>query len=251
MNSMERWKNKVALVTGASSGIGQSVARLLADEGMRVVLVARDKDRLDTLQAEIETQGGQTLTIGADLTNEGDITNMFDQIRGTWGGVDVLINNAGLGYVGTLNGQEPDDWRVMLDLNVMALSICTQQALRDMEQRSEGHIIHISSLAGHRVPALGNVFYAASKHAVVALTEGLRLELQAKSSNVRIGAISPGLVETEFSERAKRNPGDTSAYQDFKVLEADDIAHAIYYQLSTPHHVQVHDIILRPRLQFF
>ena len=250
-NSMDRWKGKVALVTGASSGIGRATASLLASEGLRVVLAARDAGRLDTLKSEIQGQGGQALAIPVDLSQESGISQLFAEIRQSWGGVDVLINNAGLGFAGTLNSQNPDDWRAMLDLNVMALSICTQQALKDMEQRPEGYIIHISSIVGHRMPPTGNTFYAATKHAVVGLTEGLRMELQAKESKVRVSAISPGLVETEFSERAKRMPGDTSAYRQFKVLEAMDIAQMVLYLLSTPHHVQIHDIVLRPREQGF
>ena len=250
MINLERWAGKVALVTGGSSGIGEATVRLLAEAGMRVVAVARDRKRLEAIKAEVETHGSQMLAIGADLTREAEITALFDQIRQEWGGVDVLINNAGLGFAGSLADQSPEDWRAMLELNVTALSICTQQALKDMESRPEGHIIHISSITGHRVPPFGSgPFYAATKHAVNALVDGLRMELHAKGSNVRVGAVSPGLVETQFSERSKRKPGDKSAYQQFKVLEARDIAQAVAYMLATPHHVQIHDIILRPRLQ--
>lgn len=251
MNSLERWKGKVALVTGASAGIGQATAKLLAEAGMRVAVAARNTERLEALKNELSAQGAEVLPVGVDLRDEAQITHLFETIRREWGGVDVLVNNAGLGFVGALASQNPQDWREMLDLNVMALSQCTQEALKDMEGRQEAYVIHISSIVGHQVPYAANGFYSATKHAVKALTEALRSELHDKKSPVRVTAISPGMVETEFSERAKRAPGDTSAYQNFKVLEAIDIAQLVTYLLSTPHHVQIHDIILRPREQGF
>jgi len=255
MTSLDRWKGKVALVTGASSGIGQATARLLADAGMRVAAAARSLERLEALQrAQQETSSpdqisGEILPIQTDLRDENQIEALFDHVRQKWGGVDVLINNAGLGYAGSLSDQSSTDWREMLDVNVLALSRCTQEALKDMETCQEGYIIHISSITAHTVIPSSNPFYGATKHAVRALSESLRQELVARKSPVRISSISPGLVETEFSARSRRTPGFTANYQNFKVIQPEDIAQAVAYLLSTPHHIQVNDIILRPRLQ--
>lgn len=139
----------VALVTGASSGIGQAIARSLAEQGYRLGICARRGDRLEQLQTELTAQGAEVLAQSADLRQEADILAVFDVLRQRWGGVDVLVNNAGLGHNSPLMSGEADAWREMLDVNVLALCICTREAIQDMRQRGDrGHIIHISS---HRV----------------------------------------------------------------------------------------------------
>ncbi|MEO1299694.1 MAG: SDR family NAD(P)-dependent oxidoreductase, partial [Cyanobacteria bacterium J06636_16] len=191
----------VALVTGASSGIGQAIARTLAQEGYRMALCARRRDRLETLKDELAATGADVLMHATDLRQESEILALFQTIRQTWGGVDVLINNAGLGRKAPLMSGETEAWREVLDVNVMALCICTREAIQDMRQRGDrGHIIHISSLSGHRVPSTSGM-YAASKFAVRALAEGLRRELREANSQIRISSVSPGLAETEFAEK--------------------------------------------------
>lgn len=240
----------VALVTGASSGIGEAIARRLAQQGYRLAMCARRSDRLATLQSKLEAEGAEVLIQAADLRQESDILALFDQIRQTWGGVDVLVNNAGLGHKSPLMSGETAAWREMLEVNVLALCICTREAVKDMQQRGDrGHIVHISSLSGHRVPGASGV-YAASKFAVRALTEGLRQELRAADSQIRVSAISPGFTETEFAEnyhgdRAKAQ----EVYSRFPVLQAEDIANAVAYVLSQPDYVQVHDILVRSTFQ--
>jgi NADP-dependent 3-hydroxy acid dehydrogenase YdfG len=250
MQDMTRWKGRTAIVTGASSGIGRAVALNLSRHGMRVTVAARRADRLAELAGEIERAGGEVLAAPADMRDEGQILDLFGRTRARFGGVDVLVNNAGLGRKAPLLSSATEPWREMLEVNVLALCICTREAVKDMQARgAEGHVIHISSMAGHRIPPNSGV-YAATKHGVRALTEALRMELHDAKSAVRVTSISPGYVETGFaaifhgSEEVGRQ-----TYQRLKVLQAEDIAEAVVYALSQPAHVQVHDILLRPREQ--
>jgi len=239
-----------ALITGASSGIGAAIARTLASQGYRLALAARRLDRLEALQCELAATGAEVLIHPADLRQEPDILALFAAIRQRWGGVDVLINNAGLGYRAPLMSGDTADWRTMLEVNVLALCICTREAIQDMTQRGDqGHIVHVSSLSGHRVPGISGM-YAASKFAVRALAEGLRQELRAANSNIRISSVSPGLVETEFAEKYYRNPEQAQqVYSQFTVLDPQDVANAVAYLLAQPPHVQVQDVLLRPTAQ--
>ncbi|MFW6086428.1 MAG: SDR family NAD(P)-dependent oxidoreductase [Myxococcota bacterium] len=245
---MERWKGRVALVTGASSGIGHATARQLAADGMRVVVTARRGPALEALAAECDE--GQVLPVQADLRDPAQIGTLFETVRDRWGGVDVMVNNAGVGRRMPLTSADPaavDAWREMLEVNVLALCLCTREAVRDMRERGDdGHVVHISSMAAHRVPP-GSGVYSASKYAVRSLTEGLRRELRELGSGIRVTAVSPGFVETEFhagyhgsEERARE------VYARLKVLEPDDVAASVRHALSAPSHVQVHDILMRP-----
>jgi NADP-dependent 3-hydroxy acid dehydrogenase YdfG len=244
---LSAWQNRVALVTGASSGIGRAISLALAKQGIKVAVCARRFDRLQSLAEEIRSAGGEVLPLQADLRHTGEIKVMFDRIFNAWGGIDILINNAGLGHLSPLMSGSTDHWREMLEVNVLALCVCTREAIEDMIDREvDGHIIHISSMAAHRVPE-GSGVYAATKHAVKALTEALRMELRAAKSGTRVTSISPGYVETEFAavyhqseEAAKKT------YGRYKVLESNDIAEAVLYALAQPKHVQIHDILLRP-----
>lgn len=240
----------VALVTGASSGIGWAIAQSLAHKGYRIVICARRQERLEALQEKLMANGAEVMVQAADLRQESDILRLFEAIRQRWGGVDVLVNNAGLGRKSPLMDGDTAAWREMLEVNVLALCICTREAVRDMRQRGDrGHIIHISSLSGHRVPG-GSGVYAASKFAVRALTEGLRKELRAADSQIRVSAISPGFTETEFAENYH---GDATkageVYSRFPVLQPEDIANAVTYVLEQPEYVQVHDVLVRSTFQ--
>ncbi len=240
----------VALVTGASSGIGRAIAQRLAQEGYRLAICARRQDRLDQLVQELGDRGAEILTQTVDLRQESEILQLFEKIRSTWGGVDVLVNNAGLGHREPLMSGQTEAWREMLEVNVLALSICTREAVQDMRDRGDtGHIIHISSMSGHRVPGSSGM-YAASKFAVRALTEGLRQELRAAHSGIRISSISPGFVETEFAEKFNQSAAKAQeVYSQFPVLQPQDIANAVWYILSQPDYVQIHDLLLRPTQQ--
>jgi len=250
---MERWKGRVALVTGASSGIGRAVAQELAGGHMRLAVCARRADRLRQLQEELTAQGADILAVPTDLCHEAQIERLFDAIRSRWGGVDVLVNSAAIGYQTSLVSGAADYWREMWAVNVLALSICTREAIRDMRGRGDdGHVIHISSLGAHRQnPASsGNGMYVATKTAVSVLTEALRRELRALGSGIRVTAISPGLVQTEFAAHfLQSEEAGQKVYGRFKVLQPEDIASIVGYVLSCPPHVQVHDVLVRPTAQ--
>jgi NADP-dependent 3-hydroxy acid dehydrogenase YdfG len=253
MHDMERWKNRVALVTGASSGIGRAVARELARNQMRVAVCARRTDLLQVLQHEMEAEGAAVLAVPTDLRDASQIARLFTTIREQWGGVDILVNNAALGYRTSLLSGEVDRWRAMLEVNVLAASICTYEAIKDMRERGDdGHVIHISSLGAHRQnPASsGNGMYVATKTALRALAEALRRELRALKSGIRITAISPGLVRTEFAANFWQSEEMAhKIYGKFQVLEPEDIASIVCYVLACPPHVQVHDVLVRPTEQ--
>jgi NADP-dependent 3-hydroxy acid dehydrogenase YdfG len=245
---MKRWRDRVAVVTGASSGIGHEIVRELAGAGMRVHAWARREERMQGLVTEgLE---GRVTARSVDLRDVGAIERAFAAVRERDGGVDVMVNNAGLGFEEPLTSGDTERWREMLDVNVLALCVCTREAVDDMRARGDdGHVVHISSMAAHRVPP-GSGVYSATKYAVRSLTEALRRELRELGSGVRVSAVSPGFVETGFhanyyadEERAKE------AYSRFRVLDAKDVARAVTYLLSQPSHVQVHDVLMRPTEQ--
>lgn len=245
------WRGRVALVTGASSGIGRAVASRLARGGMHVAGCARRYDRMKTLAEELADAPGAFLPLRADLRRPEDVEALFEQLRAEWDGVDVLVNNAGLARKASLLTGDADAWREILDVNVLALSVCTREAVADMRRRGDdGHVFHVSSLSAHRVPA-GSAMYAASKHAVKALTEALRLELHAEGSGVRVTSISPGFVETEFAVVASEGDPDAHrrVYGQYPVLQPDDVADHLVHALTRPSHVQIHDLLVRPRQQ--
>lgn len=245
MEGMERWRGKAAIVTGASSGIGAAIAKDLAAAGLKVALVGRSAERLAEIQKAITSAGGTGVSIPCDLRKPESIHALFAEVRRLWGGVDVLINNAGLAYNDALSKGKESDWQEMLDTNVMAVAICCQEALKDMEGKADAAILNLSSLAGHRVVAnRGADFYAASKFAVRAMTDGLRFELAARKSPVKLGMISPGVVATDFESRAKR--GGTRGKPDFEPLKPSDISSIAMYMLGIPRNVQIHDVIVRP-----
>ena len=250
MTDMRRWKDRVALVTGASSGIGHAAARELALSGMRVAVCARRPKRLQALQDDLEAEGAAVLAVPTDLRDEAQIQGLFATVREKWGGVDVLVNSAALGHKVSLVDGDIQYWREMWQVNVLALSICTREAIMDMRQRGDnGHIIHMASMGGHRLnPAsTGNGMYAATKSAVLVLTEALRGELRGLGSGIRVTAISPGLVKTEFAARFHRSEEIAQrTYGQYTVLQPEDIASLIRYVLSCPPHVQIHDILVRP-----
>jgi len=248
MSGMERWQGRIAMVTGASSGIGAATARALAEAGLRVIACGRRMERLESLASE-DTKG-EIIPQAIDLRDMDAIPALFDEVRERWGGVDVLVNNAGLGHDAPLLTGSTAHWKEMLDVNVMALCVCTREAVADMRRRGDdGHVIHISSMAGHRVPA-GSGMYSASKFAVRALTEGLRQELRHAGSRVRVTAVSPGFVETEFAAHFHQSEEKAAAtYGRFPCLQPEDAASAVLYALSRPAHMAVHDVLMRPTEQ--
>lgn len=246
-------KDRIAIVTGASSGIGAATAVALARRGTKVTLNARGRARLDEIGKKIQAAGGECLTVPADVTVERDAVALFERSFAHWGDLDILVNAAGIGRRATLHEGRTEDWRAMLETNVLALCTTTREALRRFDETRGGHVVHVSSLSGHRVPAggRGGGFYAATKFAVRALTEALRGELRARGSRTRVTEISPGFVATNFFE--EYFGGDRERTQEtltrHRILDADDVAAAVIYVLEAPEHVAVHDVLLRSNEQ--
>ncbi|MGD1993422.1 MAG: SDR family NAD(P)-dependent oxidoreductase [Anaerolineae bacterium] len=202
---LARWRGKVAVVTGASSGIGAAAARRLAQAGLRVVLVARREERLQTLADEIRDAGGEALVVVADLSEETGRQRVFEQARSAYGDVDVLVNNAGLGYYGFGSSMPWDLAKQMLQVNVTALVELTLLFLSQMKERGKGHIINVGSIVGS-LPSQGVALYGATKSFVDSFTTALYREL--RGSDVHVSVVRSGAVETEFYERvAERSPG--------------------------------------------
>ncbi|CAL4127279.1 unnamed protein product, partial [Meganyctiphanes norvegica] len=248
---MERWSGRVALVTGASVGIGAGICRALVKHGMKVVGTARNVNQIQALSQELSGETGSLTAIKCDLRKDTEVLALFSTIKKQFGGVDVCINNAGMSSNHRLLEGTPDEWREMLDVNIVSLCLCTKEAVRSMRERgvNDGQVIHISSILAH-IQQCGATshFYLATKWAVKALTEGLRQELRDLKSNIRIASISPGIVETEFSYRKNKDNPEIAKkmYSSLEALQPQDVAATVVHVLSAPQHVQIHDILMRP-----
>ncbi len=248
---MQKLDGKVAIITGASSGIGAATAIALAEAGARVAISARRLDRLETLARRITAAGGQAMSIAADVADEAQVREMLSQTQSALGRVDILINNAGVALLGPIDGADTEDWRRMMNLNVMGLMYATHAVLPVMKTQGEGHIVNVSSLAG-RIANAGTAVYNASKWAVGAFSEALRKEVY--RDNIRVSIVEPGVVATEIYDNIT-NPQvreQTKAYvqsQTGKPLQPEDIAAAIVYAVTQPSHVNVNEILIRPTSQ--
>ncbi|XP_070185743.1 dehydrogenase/reductase SDR family member 11-like isoform X2 [Littorina saxatilis] len=248
---MDRWVGRVALVTGASSGIGHSVAKALVTLGMKVVGCARTVEPIQVLAREMQNQQGSLTAIRCDISKEAEVKNLFQTIckHKKLGTIHVIVNSAGLAHEAPLLSGDTSQWRSMLDVNILGTLTCTREAVNLMEEQGvdDGHIFLLNSMSGHRVLANKNIhFYGSTKYMITALTEGIRNELREKKTQTRVTAISPAVVETNFFGRMYN---DTDRAQEFlssaKFLEAKDVADAVIYALTAPPHVQVHDILMR------
>ena len=239
-------EGRVALVTGASSGIGEATAVALADAGAAVAIGARRRDRLDALAARLRDGGATVLQLDLDVTDEQACADAVRRTREELGGLDVLVNNAGVMLLGTIAGADPEDWRRMLDTNVLGLMYMTHAAIDGMVEQGSGDIVNMSSVAG-RTARKGAGVYNASKWAVNAFSESLRQEVTAKG--VRIGLVEPGAVATELQSHIT-HPGAKAASQQMfatmRALKADDIARAVLYLVTQPPHVAVNEVLVRP-----
>ncbi|XP_077973149.1 dehydrogenase/reductase SDR family member 11-like [Styela clava] len=250
---MERWLGKIALVTGASSGIGKATVESLVKYGMKVVACARNLQKLEESSRTWNEKGpGEVLPLRCDVTSEKEVIDMFCKIKEKYGVLHVCINNAGLSHPAPLLSGTLAEWNSMISTNILGLCLCTREAVKLMEEGGvdDGHVIHLNSMSGHRVPSnySNGHFYSATKHAVTALGHGLRNELLAKDSHIRVSCISPGLVETEFSYRMYHKTPEQAkkTYSSIQCLTSEDIAEAVIYALSAPARVNVCDIHVKP-----
>jgi 3-hydroxy acid dehydrogenase/malonic semialdehyde reductase len=240
---MTRLKDKTALITGATSGIGLATARALAQEGCRLIITGRRDQRLAEITQELERLV-PVLTLNFDVRDRERVFDLLTQLPEEFKQIDILINNAGNAHgLDFIQDGDPDDWDAMIDINVKGLLYVSKAIIPDMVRRGQGHVIHIGSTAGKEVYPKGNV-YCASKHAVDALNHGMRIDLNGKG--IKVSAIHPGLVETEFSQ--VRFKGDTTraeqVYKGFTPLTAQDIAEIIVFVLSRPAHVNIADLMV-------
>jgi NADP-dependent 3-hydroxy acid dehydrogenase YdfG len=246
---MAKLEGKVAVVTGASSGIGEATAEALAAEGATVVVAARREERLHDLVGRIEGSGGRTLVVSCDVTDEEQARDLIRRAVEEFGRIDILVNNAGVMLLSAVGKGLSDQWRQMFHVNVLGLLYTTDAAIEVMKRQQSGHIVNVSSLAGRKVTRDSSGVYAGTKHAVGAISEGLRQELL--EDNIRVTVVEPGAVETELAthitdEEAKEG---LSGLLELEILQAEDIANAIAYAVTQPDRVSVNEILIRPTQQ--
>lgn len=235
---------RIALITGASSGIGEACARKFADGGYDLILTARRAEKLAELKAELEAEGTKVKTLTFDVRDAEAAETAVDSLEPEWRKINVLINNAGLalGLDKEYEG-DPDDWNTMIDTNIKGLLTMTRLIVPGMVERNEGHVINIGSVAGDAAYAKGNV-YCATKAAVKTITDGLRIDLA--ETAVRVTNLKPGLVETNFSN--VRFHGDNqradNVYKGITPLTGADIADVAFYAASAPKHVQIAEVLI-------
>lgn len=238
----------IALVTGATSGIGKATATLLADNGYHLIICGRRKNRLDELEKEL-SEKCKVAQLQFDVRDRDAVFDAINSLPKEWQAIEALVNNAGNAHgLAPIQDGDVDDWDAMIDGNVKGLLYVSKAVIPFMLKKGKGHIINIGSTAGKEVYPGGNV-YCASKHAVDAINNGMRIDLN--GTGLRVTAINPGLVETEFSN--VRFKGDDeraeSVYKGFEALHAEDIADTILYTLTRPEHVVIADMIVMPRAQ--
>lgn len=242
-------KNKIILITGASSGIGEACAHLCAAEGAQVILAARRLERLEGLVKQLMDQyGTKTYLLHLDVTNHEEVKHQLASLPEEWSAIDVLVNNAGLALdTLPLHQGIEEHWDRMIDTNIKGLLYVSRAIIPGMLARKRGHVVNIGSVAGHEYYPNGNV-YSATKHAVHALSKSMRLDML--GSPVRVTEIAPGAVETEFSEvRWKDKQRAKEFYQDFQPLVAADIADAVVYSITRPPHVDIEQMVIMPTVQ--
>ena len=237
---------RVALVTGASSGIGEATAVALAAAGAAMAVGARRADRLDALSSRLGADGAQVLPLDLDVTDEQSCADAVRRTRQELGGLDILVNNAGVMLLGTIVGADPEDWRRMISTNVLGVLYMTAAAIDGMVEQGSGDVVTMSSVAG-RTARKGAGVYNASKWAVNAFSESLRQEVTGRG--VRVSLIEPGAVTTELTEHITQPDARAAAdrmYTSMRALHAEDVARAVVYVVSQPPHVAVNEVLVRP-----
>jgi 3-hydroxy acid dehydrogenase/malonic semialdehyde reductase len=238
---------KVALITGATSGIGRATAHEFAKQDINLILCGRRQERLDLIQKALGQQTN-VHTLNFDVRDKNETFKAISSLPKDFKRIDILINNAGNAHgLDPIQTGSTDDWDAMIDINVKGLLYVSKAVIPQMTERQSGHIINIGSSAGKEVYAKGNV-YCASKQAVLAITEGMRIDLN--PFGIKVSAINPGLVETEFSQvRFKGDAIADEVYKGFKALQPEDIAEIIHFVITRPHHVNIADLLVFPTAQ--
>ncbi|MEL6909349.1 MAG: SDR family oxidoreductase [Cyanobacteria bacterium J06629_2] len=243
---MSEIENKVVIITGASSGLGEAAARRLAQQGAKLMLAARREERLQELVEEIGKAGGTAKYQITDVTDRAQVEALAKETKQAYGRLDVLINNAGLMPLSPLAANKVDEWEQMVDVNIKGVLYGVSAVMPIMLEQESGHIINISSVAGHKVFAGGTV-YCATKFAVKAISEGIRMESDGK---IRSTNISPGAVATELTSTISHQETAEMAEQLYDMaIDADAIARAITYAIEQPGNVDVNEMIIRPTKQ--
>jgi NADP-dependent 3-hydroxy acid dehydrogenase YdfG len=240
-------EGKVAAITGASSGIGAATALALAGEGAAVAIGARREDRLKELAERISGDGGRALPVAVDVADESSARGFVERAHSELGGLDILVNNAGVMLLGPVEGADTEQWRTMVNVNVLGLLYCTHAALPLMRSAGRGHIVNVSSVAGRTANA-GSAVYNLTKFGVGAFSEALRQEVTA--SGIRTTIIEPGFVDTELQGH-NENPAVREQIEKMReslpeVLKAEDIAAGILYAVTQPQRVDVNEVLIRP-----
>ena len=240
--------NKVIVITGASSGLGEAAARHLSAQGATVVLGARRIDRIKALADELNNSGGKALALATDVTKVEQVKALVDAAVQNYGRIDVMINNAGLMPQSTLDRYRIDEWDKMIDVNIKGVLYGIAAALPHMQKQMSGHIINVSSVAGHKVRPGGTV-YSATKHAVRVISEGLRQEV--KQYNIRTTIISPGAVDTELPQSISE-PDVAANMKKFYAevaIPADSFARVVAFAIDQPDEMDINEILYRPTKQ--
>lgn len=239
-------KNKVLIITGASSGIGEATAKKLSQDGAKVVLMARSEDKLKTLKQDIENNKGEALVVSGDVTKSDDFKNAVQQTVDKFGKVDGLINNAGLMPLSFVEKLKTDEWEQMVDVNIKGVLNGVAAVLPELKKNKGGDIINISSMAAHRYFP-GGAVYCATKSAVKMFSEGLRQELSPKYG-INVTSIEPGAVDTNLTSTITDEDikEKMKQMQKMTTLESEDIANAIHYTLTQPARVNINDVYIVP-----
>jgi NADP-dependent 3-hydroxy acid dehydrogenase YdfG len=241
-------QGKVVVITGASSGVGESTARLLTSLGAHVVIGARRKDRIDAVVEDITAKGGSAFGLKTDVTRRSDVEALVKSAMDKHDRIDAIVNNSGIMPIAPMAALKVDEWDRMIDVNIKGLLYGVAAVLPIMQRQKRGHIINIASVFGFKVFAPGGTVYSATKFAVRAVTEGLRVELRA--DNVRCTIISPGAVATELPESSSEEATRRNLREFYKIaVPADSIARAIAYAIEQPPEVEINEVVIRPTAQ--
>ena len=242
-------ENKVVVITGASSGLGEATARHLAARGAAVVLGARRTDKLEQIAADIRAAGGKAEVVATDVTNKAQVQALIDTAVRVFGRVDVLINNAGLMSIAPLDEVKTDEWDRMIDINIKGVLYGIAAALPQFRKQNSGHFINIASVAGVKVFSPGGTVYSGTKFAVRAISEGLRHEV---GGSIRTTTIEPGAVDSELKHGSSHEQSSQFVKEFYKLaIPADSVARAIAYAIEQPADVDINEIVLRPTVQEF